>query len=107
MRSISAVQLAQRLLQEGTRPVLLDVREPHEFRFCHIQGSINVPMGEVFLSRAEQLQPQTETVVICHHGLRSAQIANFLVAHGFSSVYNLDGGVAAWAANVDRSMPTY
>jgi rhodanese-related sulfurtransferase len=106
MRRISAVQLAQRLLQEGTRPVLLDVREPHEFRYCHIQGSINMPMSEVFLSRAE-LQPQAETVVICHHGLRSAQVANFLEAHGFSSVYNLDGGVAAWAVNVDRSMPTY
>lgn len=106
MRKISAPQLAQRLLQEGTRPVLLDVREPHEFRYCRIQGSINVPMGQVFLNLGE-LQPQAETVVICHHGLRSAQVANFLEAHGFASVYNLDGGVAAWAANVDRSMPTY
>jgi rhodanese-related sulfurtransferase len=106
VRSISAAQLAQRLLQEGSRPVLLDVREPHEFQFCRIQGSVNVPMGQVFLGLGE-LQPQAETVVICHHGLRSAQVANYLEAHGFTGVYNLDGGVAAWAANVDRSMPTY
>jgi len=106
MRSISAVQLAQRLLQEDTRPLLLDVREPHEFRYCHIEGSVNIPMGRVFLSLGE-LQPAAETVVICHHGLRSAQVANFLEAHGFTGIYNLDGGVAAWAANVDPSMPTY
>jgi rhodanese-related sulfurtransferase len=107
MRYISATALAARLGEAGdNKPLLLDVREPHEFRFCRIEGSVNMPMGQVFLNSGE-LKTEQETVVICHHGIRSAQVANFLESHGFREVLNLEGGVAAWASEVDRSMPTY
>ena len=106
MHQVTPTELAQRLQQDGDKPLLLDVREPHEFRYCRIEGSRSMPMGEVF-QRLEELNPQQETVVICHHGIRSAQIANFLISHGFEKVSNLRGGVAAWASDVDRGMATY
>jgi rhodanese-related sulfurtransferase len=53
------------------------------------------------------LDPQRETVVICHHGVRSFAVARFLEQQGFTNVINLDGGVAGWARDVDPTMPTY
>lgn len=106
MKQTSPTELNQRLQSGEPAPLLLDVREPHEFKHCHIAGSVNLPMAQVFANIA-QLDPQRETVVICHHGMRSAQIANFLISHGFTGVSNLTGGVAAWAGQVDPSMPTY
>lgn len=106
MQQITAKELNERLLAGGPLPLLLDVREPHEFAYCHIDASINMPMSQVFAGYAT-LDPQRETVVICHHGMRSAQIANFLLNHGFSNIINLTGGVAAWASQVDPKMRTY
>lgn len=106
MDHISAIELHRWLRESDPKPLLLDVREPVEFKYCHIEGSRNLPMGEVFL-RLIELDPTRETVVICHHGVRSAQIANFLLGHGFKRVINLQGGIAAWARDVDPQMPTY
>lgn len=106
MQQITAPELQKRLQKNDDHPLLLDVREPHEFKYCHINGSINMPMASVF-SKASELDPKQETVVICHHGMRSAQVANFLITNGFEKIYNLSGGVAAWASQVDPSMPTY
>ncbi len=106
MQQITATELNQRLLGGEPLPLLLDVREPHEFAYCHITGSINMPMNQVLADPAK-LDREQETVVICHHGMRSAQIANFLINQGFAKVINLSGGVAAWASQVDRSMRTY
>jgi rhodanese-related sulfurtransferase len=106
MQEITAVELNQRLHAGEPLPLLLDVREPHEFRYCRIEGSVNMPMNQVFSGYAK-LDQQQETVVICHHGTRSAQIASFLISQGYSNIANLTGGVAAWARHVDTSMPTY
>ena len=106
MQQITAVELNQRLQAGASLPLLLDVREPHEFGHCRIEGSINMPMSQVF-SDYSKLDPLQETIVICHHGIRSLQIANFLLSHGFLEIANLTGGVAAWASQVDRSMATY
>jgi rhodanese-related sulfurtransferase len=108
MRQMTAIELHHHLQQAEAQPLLLDVREPHEFSYCRIPGSTNIPMGHI-LAGPIQLDRLRETVVICHHGLRSAQIANFLLAKGFAdeNVFNLAGGVAAWAAQVDASMPIY
>lgn len=105
MRHITPTELSQKLRQ-GDTPLLLDVREPQEFAYCRIEGSTHMPMSRVF-SGLSELDPERETVVICHHGLRSAQVANFLVSRGFRKVLNLKGGIAAWANEVDRHMPTY
>ncbi|MBT0962306.1 rhodanese-like domain-containing protein [Denitromonas iodatirespirans] len=87
-------------------PVLLDVREPWEFELCHLDGSVLMPMSSVPV-RLDELDPAAQTVVICHHGGRSMQVALFLAQRGFDQVINLAGGVAGWAAQVDPGMPQY
>lgn len=88
------------------KPVLLDVRETWEYEICHIDGSRLVPMRQV-LSDMQALDRAAETVVICHHGIRSYQVARVLEREGFGAVYNLTGGVEGWARDVDSAMPTY
>jgi rhodanese-related sulfurtransferase len=88
------------------KPVLLDVREPWEYDTARLEGSLLVPMRAI-PARASELDPAAETVVICHHGGRSMQVAMFLERAGFGRVYNLAGGVNAWARQVDPSMQTY
>lgn len=88
------------------RPLLLDVRESWEFERCHIEGSELSPMSGI-PGRYGQLDPRRETVVICHHGVRSFHVARFLEHNGFSNVINLTGGVDAWAKEVDPNMPLY
>ncbi len=87
-------------------PVLLDVREPWEYQTCRIEGSTLAPMNTI-PARARELDPETETVVICHHGMRSLQVGLFLERNGFSNLYNLQGGVNAWADQVEPAMPRY
>jgi rhodanese-related sulfurtransferase len=88
------------------RPVLLDVREPWEREICSLPGSLHVPMNTV-PGRAGELDPGADTVVICHHGSRSFQVGLFLKRGGFARVYNLQGGLDAWARAIDPSMPIY
>ena len=88
------------------RPLLLDVREGWEYERCHLDGVTLLPMSTL-QSRLGELDPQRETVVICHHGVRSFHVARFLEGNGFSQVINLTGGVDAWAREVDHAMPTY
>ena len=107
MRQISPAQLAQRLNDpQQPAPLLLDVREPWELEICLIEGSVAMPMGSV-PARFPELDRDRETVVICHHGGRSAQVGMFLERQGFSNVINLAGGVAGWAAQVDPRMAQY
>ncbi|MEA3638964.1 MAG: rhodanese-like domain-containing protein [Lamprobacter sp.] len=87
-------------------PVLLDVREPWEQAICRIPDSELLPMRQIPATVA-QLDQQRPIVVICHHGIRSQQVARFLDQQGFQRVINLRGGIAAWASDVDPEMPTY
>jgi rhodanese-related sulfurtransferase len=106
MQQITPQELSEKLREADNGLLLLDVREPHEFRYCRIDGSVNLPIERVFAGLNE-LDPEREIVTICHHGMRSAQVANFLLSHGFKKISNLRGGVAAWAEQVDPSMPRY
>lgn len=107
MRRLDPAAVAA-LLADPQRPtpVLLDVREQWEYGVCHIAGSRLVPMG-VIPAQVDELDPALETIVICHHGVRSARVGAFLESRGFRDVVNLEGGVAAWAEQVDPGMPTY
>ncbi|RJG03775.1 rhodanese-like domain-containing protein [Noviherbaspirillum sedimenti] len=87
-------------------PLLLDVREPHEFTYCHIGDAVSMPMQSV-PARLGEMDEDASIVCICHHGMRSMQVARFLEQHGFANVINLTGGVHAWAQQVDPEMPTY
>jgi rhodanese-related sulfurtransferase len=107
MQAISAREL-QAWLKDSARPspVLIDVREGWEVEICNLPGAVHMPMQSV-PARQEELEPDAPTVVICHHGVRSAQVAAFLERNGFSGLYNLSGGVDAWARDVDPAMNTY
>jgi rhodanese-related sulfurtransferase len=105
MRQVRPAELATHL-QTGHTPVLLDVRESWEWNLCRIPGAVLIPMGEL-PARSQELNPAAETVVICHHGVRSYHAARYLESLGFGDVVNLSGGVAAWADEVDPAMPRY
>lgn len=107
MQQLSVHQLQEWLSDQGrTPPLLLDVREPWEFELCHLAGSRHIPMHTV-PARLAELDPDAETVVICHHGARSMQVAMFLEHSGFATVHNLSGGVEAWAQAIDPAMRRY
>jgi rhodanese-related sulfurtransferase len=107
MEQIRPQQLAEWLSDDSRKkPVLLDVREPWEFELCRLPGSLHIPMHLVPL-RSNELNPDDEIVIICHHGRRSMQVAMFLERQGFSSLINLTGGVSAWADEVDPNLPRY
>ena len=85
--------------------MLLDVREPWEFTLARIEGSRLIPMGEL-PDRFSELDPAAETVVICHHGVRSAYVARALGDAGFANVLDLEGGLDAYS-QIDDSVPRY
>lgn len=87
-------------------PVLIDVREPHEFDICRIPGSKLIPLGEV-AARMNELNSADDIVVHCRSGARSAQAVNFLMKAGFRKIKNLQGGILAWSDQVDPSVPKY
>jgi rhodanese-related sulfurtransferase len=103
---ISPEDLHQRL-QAGDDLQLVDVREPEEYEYCHLPGSLLVPLAEV-PRRAAEIRTEGPVVLICHHGVRSAQALGYLRHRlGRANVLNLRGGVAAWAARVDPDFPRY
>lgn len=107
MRHITPSELATWLADASRpRPLLLDVREPWEYEYCHIPDSELMPMASV-PPRVHELPESGPLVCICHHGGRSMQVALFLESRGWGEVYNLSGGVDAWAQVVDSSMKRY
>jgi rhodanese-related sulfurtransferase len=107
MQHVSAPELAEWLAdQTRPQPVLLDVREDWEYQTCHLDGAQLMPMQTV-PARLDELEEDAPLICICHHGMRSLQVAAFLERNGFTQVSNLTGGVHAWALQVDSSMPTY
>ncbi|HKJ22014.1 MAG TPA: rhodanese-like domain-containing protein [Gammaproteobacteria bacterium] len=106
MKRFTPHDLKSYLDQTSEPPFLLDVREPWEYETCHIDGSTLIPMGQI-QSAVESLDKNKETVVICHHGIRSRAVALFLEREGFDNVINLEGGVDRWADEVDPQMQKY
>jgi rhodanese-related sulfurtransferase len=107
MKPLSTRELAEWLVDaDRAKPLLLDVREPWENNVCQIDGSLLAPMQTV-PQRMNEWDAARDIVCICHHGGRSMHVAMFLERHGFASVFNLTGGVDAWARQVDPTMPTY
>jgi rhodanese-related sulfurtransferase len=102
--SITSRELKTKL-DAGDQPELLDVREPWEFELARIEGSRFIPLSEL-PDRFTELDPAAETVVICHHGSRSAYVTQALERAGFAKVLNLEGGLDAYA-DVDESVPRY
>jgi rhodanese-related sulfurtransferase len=104
LSEIDPIELKQRV-DKGEQPLILDVREPWEIAAASIDGTLNIPMGDI-PARLAELDPDRETIVMCHHGVRSAQVAMYLARNGFERVLNLTGGIDAWS-DVDPSVPRY
>lgn len=103
-KRITPAELKERL-DRGEELVLLDVREPWEFALARIEGAKLAPMAEI-MDLLPEFDPGAETVVICHHGTRSAYVTRVLDRSGFVSVYNLEGGLDAYSF-VDGSVERY
>ena len=103
---MTPVELEYYLEQTTTLPLLLDVRENWEFEICSIENSQLIPMGQI-PTKLDQLDKKQEIVVICHHGIRSANVCHYLEHEGFEKMVNLAGGVDAWARDVDHDMAVY
>ena len=109
MRQVSASELATLLCSPAAgdqAPVVLDVREPWEVALAPFERAIHIPMNEIPY-RAEELEADRPTAVICHHGVRSFQVGVFLERLGFSDVMNVAGGIDGWAREVDPRLPRY
>jgi len=87
-------------------PLILDVREPWEHDICHIADAQLLPMQEI-PARWTELPKDRDIVVLCHHGMRGFQVAEYLHREGLTRVSNLSGGIAAWAEQVDPTMAHY
>lgn len=102
---ISPKQL-QLTMQQQPVPLLLDVREPFEFAYARIEGSLLVPLSRL-AEQLEQIDTDSEIVVICHHGVRSLQACLFLEQFGYQRLYNLQGGIDAWSRDCDPTVSRY
>ncbi|HPU50513.1 MAG TPA: rhodanese-like domain-containing protein [Burkholderiaceae bacterium] len=105
MKQISVKDLSA-WLSQADAPVVLDVREPWEVALAKVPGSVVIPMHEI-PARVGELPAQRPIVCLCHHGMRSMQVAIFLERNGFDAVHNLVGGIDAWSREIDPSVPTY
>jgi rhodanese-related sulfurtransferase len=93
-------------LEGADPPVLLDVRRPDEVAICSLPGSLHLPMDELE-ERLDELATEKDTVIVCHHGVRSLSAAAFLRNRGFSSVWSLAGGIDRWSLVIDPKVPRY
>lgn len=108
--NITVKQLAERLQSEPTDLQLLDVREPEEVAIAFISGFTNLPLSQHHQWSSNiksQFDPHAETLVLCHHGIRSAHMCQWLMAQGFTNVKNISGGIDAFSQIVDPAIPRY
>lgn len=105
MQEINVHQL-KKLLDESADFQLIDVREPNEFEICQINGEL-IPMGDV-PNHVDKISKDKQVVVHCRSGKRSANVITYLEQnHGYTNLYNLEGGILAWADEIDQSMTKY
>lgn len=107
---IDVETLAAQLQNEPLNIQLLDVREPQEIAVANLSPFKNLPLSEFpewSVTISEQLDMHQETWVMCHHGMRSAQVCLWLSQNGFTNVKNVRGGIDAYSLRVDSSIPRY
>ena len=105
MQTVTPSELKQEL-DSGKDVFILDVREPHEYEICCLEGATLIPLGQV-PARIEELNREHDIVVMCRSGARSGKAAQYLAQKGFPKVRNLTGGILAWSDEVDPSVPKY
>ena len=109
---VRPAQLSEWLAQAAAqgRPLVLDVREPWELQTASVRAEgfelRAIPMGEI-PARLGELPKDQPIACLCHHGMRSMNVAAFLEQHGFEHLANISGGIDAWSAEVDPAVPRY
>lgn len=106
MQQLTVTELKARLDEGERAPIILDIREPWELGVCRLEPCLAIPMGQV-PARLGELDPDSDIAVLCHHGVRSRHVTGFLLRQGYSRVFNVLGGIDAWAREVDPAMATY
>lgn len=106
MEIITVSDLANLKADPEAEILLVDVREDWERAHCAIEDSIHIPMNTVPNS-LDKLEFNLPIIVYCHHGMRSMQVAMYLESQGFNHVLNLEGGIDAWARQIEPSMALY
>jgi rhodanese-related sulfurtransferase len=86
--------------------ILLDVREPSELLISTLPDSLHMPM-QTIPTHWQTLPQDQRMIVFCHYGIRSRMVVEFLQAQGFNNVFNLDGGIDAWAQEIEPEMRRY
>ena len=105
MKEISVSELKE-LMDQGKDFQLIDVREPNEYEFANL-GDELIPLGTV-ADNAGKINRDKMVVVHCRSGARSGQAVRLLEQqHGFTNLHNLKGGILAWSAEIDPSVPRY
>ena len=104
IKQMTATELAA-ARASGSAPTVLDVREPAELQLAALPDVVHIPMREV-PRRLNELNPDAPLVVLCHHGVRSMSVAQYLVERDFDDVSNLTGGIDAWSRDVG-GVPRY
>jgi len=105
MKEITVQELKE-LIDTGADFQLIDVREPHEYDICNLEGEL-IPQGEI-PSNVDKIDRNKKVVIHCRSGARSGNMVQWLEKnHGFENLYNLKGGILAWAREIDPEMPTY
>jgi rhodanese-related sulfurtransferase len=102
---ISAADAAALLRDNKVK--LIDVREPWEFATARINGSVEMPVGDVPARAHQELDPDERLVILCHHGMRSMNVTVWLRNQGFEQVQSLRGGIDAWSVEVDPTVGRY
>ena len=102
MQSISVQELSER----RKHFLVLDVRERWEWEIAHLEGAVHIPLKDIGV-KINELDPSCLIAVMCHHGVISDRVGDFLLQRGFSSVYNVEGGIDAWSREIDHSVPVY
>jgi rhodanese-related sulfurtransferase len=93
--TIDVAEAERRLREDPSEPILLDVREPHEFVEVRVPGALLLPTS-VFMARIGEIPPDRPLLVVCHVGGRSAAVVGYLIRAGRSDVVNVAGGMDAW-----------
>ena len=101
-----SVRRLEKMRKTGEEHTLLDIREEEELAISSIDGAVHIPMNTL-PENLDQLTKDHPIVVMCHVGGRSAQVCDWLNSNGFENAVNLEGGISAWSADIDPSVPSY
>ncbi len=103
---ITVAEAKQLMDNSSAKAQLVDVREPWEYATAKIDGSLFIPMGDI-PARVQELDPDDRVIVVCHHGVRSLNVAAWLRQQGYEKAQSMAGGIDRWSRYVDSKVPLY